>query len=134
MNLENQNDTSEVTRKKHPQARKKYRNRISSTYGHATDAGLNCPVLHAIGAYLRFYLTDESRHGKKPVARRLPCKFCGKQGIKYRCVGCNDVFCMAPPTQLIIPGSDPPRKFRHDGPFCWHRVHGISTWKIGRKE
>ena len=32
---------------------------------------------------------------------------------------------MEPPTHLLIPGSDPSRKFRHDGPFCWHCVHGI---------
>ena len=73
-------------KKKKPSSTKEYRNRISSTYWHATDAVLNCHGLHVIGVYLRFYPNDGSCHGKKQVARRLRCKFCGKQGIKYKCV------------------------------------------------
>ena len=33
---------------------------------------------------------------------------------------------MKPPAELVDPSTG--RKFRADGLFCWHRVHGFSTW------
>ena len=87
------------------------------TYGRATMAGKTCTARGNLAACIR------------KVKERRKCKFCGKRSVDlYHCNACGEYFCLKSPTQLIIPGSNPPRHFRIDGPFCWHLVHGYSNW------
>ena len=97
-------------------------------YGTATKAGLNCPLREKLSAGLRFTATEGSGNKPKPVASRRKCSFCGKDRTMHSCAGCKQAFCMAPPCNLIIPMSNPPRKFPSNGPFCWQRVHGFNTF------
>ena len=80
-------------------------------------AGMTCTARGNLAACIR------------KVKERQKCKFCGKRSVDlYHCNACGEYFCLKSPTQLIIPGSNPPRHFRIDGPFCWHLVHGYSNW------
>ena len=87
------------------------------TYGRATMAGMTCTARGNLAACIR------------KVKERRKCKFCGKRSVDlYHCNACGEYFCLKSPTQLIIPGSNPPRHFRIVGPFFWHLVHGYSNW------
>ena len=97
-------------------------------YGNATTDGLNCYGRNNLSKYLRFFPDEGTIHDRRPRARRISCRFCGRQRIMFKCLACNEVFCMAPPHNLIIPGSDPPTNFSVNGPLCWHLLHGFSKW------
>ena len=107
-------------KKKMPKARK-----YQSTKGLATVAGLRCCGRTNLQAYLRF-TPGPASSGTRPSRRRVICAFCGYRSTMYTCRGCEQTFCMTPPTHLQNPVTG--FKFRADGPFCWHRVHGFSTW------
>ena len=97
-------------------------------YGTPTKAGINCIARDNLAAFLRFTPKVGSAAQKRPIASRRKCSFCGNKTTLNSCSGCNQAFCMAPPTHLIIPESNPPRKYPSNGPYCWHRVHGFSTF------
>lgn len=91
--------------------RKKYK------LGSASKVGLTCPGRSNLAAYLR----------KTSLRRR--CNFCSKRNNKtYTCRSCGGFFCMEPPENLIDPFCELQKNFRKDGPFCWHRYHGFTTW------
>ena len=93
------------------------RHRLAHQFGNASRAGVTCPGRDNLAAYIR----------KSSDRRR--CQFCGKRSRSmYQCIGCNSFFCMEAPTHIDNPKSDSPRAFRRDGPFCWHLIHGFSTW------
>ena len=96
-------------------------------YGNATTAGLNCYGRDNLAKFLRFFPDKTSIYEKRPWARRFSCRFCGLKR-KYKCLTCDEIFCMTPPHNLIIPGQDPPTAFSVNGPLCWHLVHGFSKW------
>ena len=101
----------------------KISHRRRSLYGTPTIEGIKCYGRDNMAKYLR--MPDE----------KLTCRFCGKKRKVFRCIACQQVFCMEAPTHLTIPGSEPQRKFRKDGLFCWHLLHGFETWKmISKKE
>ena len=103
-------------------------------HGVPTNAGLNCYGRKNLAAYLRFMPEESTRNNKRPTARRINCKFCGKDRAMYTCLACGEWFCMSPPFDLIIPESDPQKKFRNTGIFCWHRIHGYNNWsELGSK-
>ena len=93
--------------------------------GVATVAGLLCRGRENLVAYLRFTPKESKVKSPRPQRKRVVCAFCGYRSTMYTCRGCEQSFCMKPPTQLVDPGTG--RKFRADGLFCWHRVHGFST-------
>ena len=97
-------------------------------YGNPSKAGLNCYGRENLAAFLRFCPKKSTLHSKTPTAQRINCRFCGRKGIKYKCLACKEVFCMRPPQNLTIPDSDTPKKFKADGPFCWHLLHGYTQW------
>ena len=94
----------------------KTRHRKTLVFGKPSKAGLECRGPHNLMAYIR----------KKDT--RQHCRFCGKKRQVYYCTACGETFCMSAPVDLTIPGSNPPRKFRKDGPFCAHRIHGYMNW------
>ena len=96
--------------------------------GRATTRGLECKArLNLLGA-LRFTGKVGSVDAKKFTAQRRQCAFCGYRTTSFRCMGCDQSFCMKPPAHLIDPDSNPPRKFRADGLLCWQRLHGYKTF------
>ena len=97
-------------------------------YGYPSEAGINCYGRKALGKYLRFYPTDETRRTYRPKGRRMRCRFCGRDKIMHKCLACGEVFCMAPPHNLNIPGSNPPQIYKSSGLFCWQLVHGYTSW------
>ena len=125
---EDSNGSEKKTRshkKKMPIARK-----YQSSKGYATFAGLRCCGRENLIAYLRF-TPRRKMAGLRPSRRRVTCAFCGYQSTMYTCRGCKQSFCMTPPTHLQDPITG--FKFRADGPFCWHRLHGFSTWESFEK-
>ena len=92
------------------------RRRKARVYGKASKEGLECRGRKNLMAFIRQKTT------------RQQCRFCGMKRLVYWCTACGEVFCMSAPVGLIIPGSQPPRKFRKDGPFCAHRIHGYTNW------
>ena len=103
------------------------RHRKKTPYGYATEEGLNCYGREYLMRCLNFSPVEGTELNSKPKARRLRCNFCGKEGVLYSCGACNSVFCMRAPVHLINPTSNPRRKFRTDGLFCWQLVHGYKT-------
>ena len=96
----------------------KQRHGEQKQYGVSTSAGLACYGKSNLAAHLRTF------------SKRRQCGFCGKRrrtGL-YQCRACKEVFCMEPPSKLEIPGSNSPRVFPKNGPFCFHRIHGFSRW------
>ena len=123
-------DSPVVKREKlsnHEQAPSKVRRkRVKIEYGHPIEAGLNCFGRSHLAAYLEFIPEPGTEKSKRPTARRLKCKFCGEGRVMYRCSACKEVFCMRPPVNLYMPGTNPQRKFPSNGLFCWQRVHGYT--------
>ena len=77
-----------------------------------------------------FTLGTKRRHGKESYSVNEKCCLHILQLKKtmYACRGCDQAFCMLPPTHLSIPGSDPPKSFAGNGLFSWQLVHGLNTW------
>ena len=96
--------------------------------GVPTAVGLTCYGRNNLAKYVRFYPRPDTVNARRPVGRRLRCSFCGRDRIMHKCLACDQIFCMSPPHDLVIPGSDPPRKFSSNGPFCWHLAHGYTKW------
>ena len=99
------------------------RRRKASPYGTPTKAGLACYGSKNLAIYLDL---DTSSRWKR-------CRFCGKKGVIYKCSACGEYFCLTQPTDMIIPGSDPPRRYPANGFFCWHYLHGYSSKTEVRK-
>ena len=96
--------------------------------GLPTKAGITCYGRQNLAKYLRFYPKSGTEKNFRPRGQRLKCDFCGRDRIMHKCLACGEVFCMAPPHNLLIPESDPPQKFASNGLFCWHLVHGYGSW------
>ena len=96
--------------------------------GTATERGLRCPMRDRLGVALRLAPKKGTEKNDRPSARRKVCQFCGRKTTMYVCRGCDQSFCMFPPTNLTIPGSVPPRKFAANGLFCWQLLHGFTSW------
>ena len=117
----------------HPSQKRSHKKKtpVKKTYqktkGNATEAGLKCCGRKNLAAYLRFTPKEGTTASPRPAHRRVLCSFCGHSRTLHSCIGCKQSFCMSPPTQLENPATG--RKFRSDGPFCWHLVHGFKTWK-----
>ena len=135
-NLRIRNQTPKK-RKREPEHKGKARSHKNKTpkrkpgklsLGFATEAGINCYGRQALGEYLRFYPRDDTRNSYRPLGRRMNCRFCGRDRVMHKCLACGEVFCMAPPHHLLIPNSNPPRKFKNTGLFCWQLVHGYTSW------
>ena len=93
------------------------RHRVEREYGYPTKEGLTCPGRKNLAAFLR------------RTTKRMTCQFCGKRNKNsYFCVACGGYFCLKAPENITDPLSQPQRNFRIDGPFCWHRYHGYSTF------
>ena len=103
------------------------RKRKKCTYGLPTKAGLSCYGRENLTAFLDLFPLEGTAKNKRPSYRRLRCKFCGRERVMYRCSACGEVFCMLPPYDLIIPESNPPRKFVSNGLFCWQLIHGYKS-------
>ena len=104
-----------------PRARNKTltptRHRDVFQFGQPSKSGILCQGRKNPFAYVR------------KCSTRRQCQFCGKRTTRaFECIACKSVFCMEAPTLLQNPQSDSPRTFRHDGPFCWHLIHGFTTW------
>ena len=95
--------------------------------GYPTEEGLKCYGRKNLSLHLNFTPRKGTSHDRNPKAKRIRCHFCSRQGVFYTCGACGSVFCMRPPVHLTIPESNPPRKFRANGLFCWHYVHGYKT-------
>ena len=102
----------------------KSKNRVLGT---ATEAGLTCPMRERLGVALRLAPKKGTEKNDRPSARRVICQFCGWKNTMYVCRGCDQSFCMFPPTRLTIPGSVPPRKFAANGLFCWQFLNGFTS-------
>ena len=98
------------------------------TYGRPSEAGLRCYGRENLAGFIRFFPTKDTLLSKRPKARRVKCSCCGRMGILHQCLACKEVFCFRPPYNLTVPDSDPPRKFKADGVFCWHIIHGYTSW------
>ena len=93
------------------------RRRLLSAYGTPTEAGIACHGSKNLALWLEF----------NPKRSYKRCRFCGKKGVQFSCSACGETFCMAPPTHLIMPGSNPERHFPANGLMCWHFLHGYSS-------
>ena len=71
--------------------------------GNATVKGLNCPMRKSLAAALRLAPKEGTVKNTRPSMRRVVCTFCGKKQTMYVCRGCDQAFCMLPPTHLSIP-------------------------------
>ena len=89
--------------------------------GTAVEAGLLCQARGNLMAHIR-----HAKNGGDTV--RIRCAFCGKGRTKYVCKLCGANLCMDPPVHINIPDSNPPRKYRADGLFCFHLWHGYKKW------
>ena len=102
--------------------------------GYATEEGLTCYGRKDLAAWIRFAPDENTRNRYRPLGRRIRCKFCSRDKVMHTCLACGEFFCMAPPYNLNIPGSNPPRKFATNGPFCWQLIHGYQTWASFAKD
>ena len=101
--------------------------------GTATERGLRCPMRDRLGVALRLAPKKGTEKNDRPSMRRVVCQFYGRKSTMYVCKGCDQSFCMFPPTNLTIPGSVPPRKFASNGLFCWQLLHGFTSWAEDEK-
>ena len=122
-----QNSLVQRSRRKQETPKRLRRSKILP-YGTPTKDGINCIARDNLAAFLRFTPKVGSATEKRPTAARRKCSFCGNAKTLHSCAGCKQAFCMAPPTHFTIPGSNPPRKYPSNGPYCWHRNHGFSTF------
>ena len=107
-------------KKKRPMPKIRHREKI--LFGIASEQGLTCPGRQALAVYLRV------------CEGRGRCQFCGLRSRKiWKCTACDGKFCIEAPKDLIIPGSDPERKFRANGCSCWLRFHGYDTFSAIKK-
>ena len=124
--LEVEDSKSNSKRLKRSRERKRYRSPKSRILGTATERGLSCPArLNLLGALV--FSPKEwncTSRGFQPVSSRIVCVFCGHKTTTFRCAGCDQAFCMKPPVNLVDPESNPSRRFRRDGLYCWQRLHG----------
>ena len=100
----------------------------NNPYGTPSLAALECPYRNKIYGALRHVPVAGTLGKLKPKKRRVRCAFCGRLKCEYQCIGCKQYYCMTPPVDLLIPDSNPPRKFRSDGLWCPYRDHGYRSW------
>ena len=105
----------------------KYRS-SKSPLGKATTKGLTCRARLNLRGALRFIGKAGSGNTKRFIAQRKKCAFCGHSSTSFKCIGCDQTFCMTPPTHLIDPDANPPQKFKINGLLCWERLHGFKKF------
>ena len=89
--------------------------------GTVMEAGRLCQARGNLMAHIR--------HAEKGGgAVRMRCAYCGKPRTKFVCKLCGANLCMAAPVHINIPDSNPPRKYREDGLYCFHLWHGYKKW------
>ena len=92
------------------------RHRKVHIYGKASEAGLCCTGRANLAACMR------------NTSKIKRFRFYGKKRVLSECKACGEMFCLTAPENLVIPGSNPQRHFRKNGPSCWLLIHGYSSW------
>ena len=117
--------------------KRRHRKHVASTrlrrtvilpYGKQTEKGKNCPAKYNLAKWQRYDPEPGTEKSQRPKAKRSKCVFCGTPRTYYHCGLCKQRYCMRPPTNLTVPGSNPAVTFPSNGPFCYHRDHGMSFW------
>ena len=100
----------------------------NNPYGTPSLAALECPYRNVIHGAMRHVPAKGSVGKLKPKKRRVRCAFCNRMGCEYQCTGCKQFYCMTAPVDLIIPGSNPAKRFRSNGLWCPYLDHGNTSW------